>query len=125
MSASQLARHPRLRWALTLRSAQGSSLNGIGLPRFDFAALLRNALARGFVSHHRRFSLFYSPFKRTRQPADSLAQLRAIWRAAGRPGQAKLRYAARRKGFDLSVKQAADFVRAQLVAQGFSGRFGL
>ena len=53
-------------------------------------------------------------------PDDSLAQLRAIWQTAGRPGQAKLRDAARRKGLYLSVKQAADFVRAQPVAQVFA-----
>ena len=53
-------------------------------------------------------------------PDGSLAQLRVIWQAAGRPGQAKLRDAAARKGLNLSVKQAADFVRAQLRAQVFS-----
>ena len=53
-------------------------------------------------------------------PDDSLAQLRAIWQAAGRPCQVKLRDAAKRKGISLSVTQAADFVRAQPVAQAFA-----
>ena len=53
-------------------------------------------------------------------PDDSLAHLRVIWAAAGRPGQAKFRDAAKRKGLNLSVKQAADFVRAQPVAQVFT-----
>ena len=53
-------------------------------------------------------------------PDDSLAQLRVIWQAAGRPGQAKLRDAAKRKGLNVTVKQAADFVRNQSVAQVFA-----
>ena len=53
-------------------------------------------------------------------PDDSLAQLCVIWQAAGRPGQAKFRAAAQRKGLNLSVREAADFVRAQPVAQVFA-----
>ncbi len=49
-------------------------------------------------------------------PDGSLA-LRAIWQADGRPGHAKLRDAALRKGSSVTVKQAADFVRSQAVAQ--------
>ena len=49
-----------------------------------------------------------------------LAQLRLIWQSAGRPGQAKLRKAAKRKGLNVTVKQASDFVRGQAVSQVFA-----
>ena len=52
--------------------------------------------------------------------ADALAQLRVIWQAAGRPGQAKFRAAAQRKGLNLSVREAASFARAQSAAQVFA-----
>ena len=48
-----------------------------------------------------------------------LAQLKDIWAAAGRPGQAKFRDAAKRKGLTITVKQASDFVQAQGVSQVF------
>ena len=53
-------------------------------------------------------------------PENALAELRLIWTKAGRPGQAKLRDAAKRQGLNLTVKEASDFVRAQSVAQVFA-----
>ncbi len=53
-------------------------------------------------------------------PDDSLAQVRVIWQAAGRPEQAKFRAAANREGFNLSVKEAANFVRSQPDVQAFA-----
>ncbi len=55
-------------------------------------------------------------------PADPLAQLqlRSIWQAAARPGEAKLRDAALRKGANINVKQAAQFVKSQSVAEVFA-----
>ncbi len=50
----------------------------------------------------------------------SFAQLRASWQAACRTGQANLRNAAKRLGIKLTIKEAADFVRAQPVAQDFA-----
>ncbi len=52
--------------------------------------------------------------------AVALAQLRAIWQAAGRPGQAKFRVAAQLKGHNLFVREAAYFVRVQPVAHVFA-----
>jgi hypothetical protein len=46
--------------------------------------------------------------------------LQDIYAAAGRPGAAKLRDAARRRGVELSLKQAQDFVRGQSTAQVFA-----
>jgi hypothetical protein len=43
---------------------------------------------------------------------DSLAQLRAIWQAAGRPSQAKLRDAAKRQGLNVTVQRAQNIARA-------------
>ena len=48
------------------------------------------------------------------------AQLQRIYVAAGRPGVAKLRDAAKRQGLEVSVKQARDFVQAQSAAQVFA-----
>ncbi len=45
--------------------------------------------------------------------------LQGIYEAAGRPGAAKLRDAARRRGLEVSLKQAQDFVRGQATAQVF------
>jgi len=45
--------------------------------------------------------------------------LQAIYEAAGRPGAAKLRDAARRQGKEVTLKQAQDFVRGQSTAQVF------
>lgn len=45
--------------------------------------------------------------------------LQGIYTAAGRPGAAKLRDAARRQGLEVSLKQAQDFVRGQSTAQVF------
>ncbi len=53
-------------------------------------------------------------------PNGSPTQLRAIWQAAGRPGQAKLRHAATRKGLNATDKQAADLVRSQRVPHLFT-----
>ena len=49
-----------------------------------------------------------------------LANLRLIWAKAGRPGQRKFRDAAKRAGLQLSVKESADFLRGQGVAQVFA-----
>ena len=38
-----------------------------------------------------------------------LAELRAIWQRAGRPGRDKFRDAVKRSGLNLTVKDAADF----------------
>ncbi len=46
--------------------------------------------------------------------------MRAVWEAAGRLGQAKLKDAAKRKGITLSAEEVAAFVRAQLVNQVFA-----
>ena len=46
--------------------------------------------------------------------------LQAVYDAAGRPGAAKLRDAARRRGLDVSLKGAQDFVRGQSTAQVFA-----
>ena len=46
--------------------------------------------------------------------------LQAVYDAAGRPGAAKLRDAARRRGLDVSLKEAQDFVRGQSTAQVFA-----
>ena len=46
--------------------------------------------------------------------------LQAVYDAAGRPGAAKLRDAARRRGLEVSLKQAQDFVRGQSTAQVFA-----
>ena len=46
--------------------------------------------------------------------------LKEIYEAAGRPGVAKFRDAAKRRGVQLTVKQARDFVQAQSVAQVFA-----
>ena len=53
-------------------------------------------------------------------PENALAELRLIWTKAGRPGQAKLRDAAKRQGLNITVKEASDFARAQSVAQVFA-----
>ena len=45
--------------------------------------------------------------------------LQAVYDAAGRPGAAKLRDAARRRGLEVSLKDAQDFVRGQSTAQLF------
>ena len=45
--------------------------------------------------------------------------LQGIYEAAGRPGAAKLRDAARRQGREISLKQAQEFVRGQAAAQVF------
>ena len=45
--------------------------------------------------------------------------LQAVYDAAGRPGAAKLRDAARRRGLDVTSKQAHEFVRGQASAQIF------
>ncbi len=52
--------------------------------------------------------------------ADALAQVCLIWRSAGHPGQAKFRAAAQCNGLISFVREAADFVRAQPVAQVFA-----
>ena len=49
-----------------------------------------------------------------------LANLRLIWARAGRPGQRKFRDAATRAGLHLSVKESADFLRGEGVAQVFA-----
>ena len=49
-----------------------------------------------------------------------LGQLRLIWSRAGRPGQQKLRDAAKRAGVSLTVKETADFIRGQAVAQVYA-----
>jgi len=46
--------------------------------------------------------------------------IKEIYEAAGRPGVAKFRDAAKRRGVQLTVKQARDFVQAQSVAQVFA-----
>ena len=46
--------------------------------------------------------------------------LQAVYDAAGRPGAAKLRDATRRRGLDVSLKEAQDFVRGQSTAQVFA-----
>jgi hypothetical protein len=46
-------------------------------------------------------------------------ELRRIYEAAGRPGAAKLRDAARRQGREISLKEAQEFVRGQSTAQVF------
>ena len=46
--------------------------------------------------------------------------LQAVYDAAGRPGAAKLRDAARRRGLDVTLKEAQDFVRGQSTAQVFA-----
>ena len=48
------------------------------------------------------------------------ARLREVYEAAGRPGVAKFRDAAKRRGLELTVKQARAFVQAQSVAQVFA-----
>ncbi len=53
-------------------------------------------------------------------PDALLAHWRAIWQPAGRPDQGKSSDAARRKGVRLTVREAADFVRAQPVSQVLS-----
>ncbi len=53
-------------------------------------------------------------------PGEDLAELRAIWQAAGRPGAFKFRHAARRAGLNLTVKKAAEFVRGEAAAQVFA-----
>jgi hypothetical protein len=45
--------------------------------------------------------------------------LQRIYEAAGRPGAAKLRYAARRQGREITLKEAQQFVRGQSTAQVF------
>ena len=49
-----------------------------------------------------------------------LAELRAIWQRAGRPGRDKFRDAVKRPGLNLTVKAATDFIKAQSVAQVFA-----
>ncbi len=51
---------------------------------------------------------------------EDLAELRAIWQAAGRPGVVKFKHAAQRAGFNLTVKKAADFVHGEATAQVFA-----
>ena len=53
-------------------------------------------------------------------PGEDLAQLRAIWQAAGRPGVFKFRHAVQRAGLNLTVKKAADFVHGEATAQVFA-----
>ena len=53
-------------------------------------------------------------------PGEALAELRLIWVNAGRPGQAKLRDAAKRQGLNITVKQAAEFVQGQAVTQVYA-----
>ena len=48
-----------------------------------------------------------------------LAELRAIWQRAGRPGRDKFRDALERSGLNLTVKAATDFIKAQSVPQVF------
>ena len=43
--------------------------------------------------------------------------LQAIYNISGRPGAAKLRDAARRRGLNVSLKEAQNFVRGQSAAQ--------
>jgi hypothetical protein len=49
----------------------------------------------------------------------SSAELRRIYVAAGRPGAAKFRDAARRGGIELTHKRAAEFVKDQAEGQVF------
>ena len=58
--------------------------------------------------------------RRQRSQMADLAQLRLIWSRAGRPGQQKFRDAAKRAGLNLTVKESADFVRGQAVAQVYA-----
>jgi hypothetical protein len=53
-------------------------------------------------------------------PGVDLAELRATWQAAGRPGAAKFRHAVQRAGLNLTVKKAADFVHGEATAQIFA-----
>ena len=46
--------------------------------------------------------------------------LQAVYDAAGRPGAAKLRDAARRQGLDVSLKEAQASIRGQSTAQVFA-----
>ena len=46
--------------------------------------------------------------------------LQAIYNISGRPGAAKLRDAARRRGLNVSLKEAQNFVRGQSAAQVFA-----
>ncbi len=50
-------------------------------------------------------------------PGGDLAQLRLIWRNAGRPGAAKLKDSAKRQGLNLSVKEIKEFVISEAVSQ--------
>jgi hypothetical protein len=49
-----------------------------------------------------------------------MSNLRDIWIAAGRPGVAKLRDAAKRQGVAVTTKEAQDFVRGQEASQVFA-----
>ena len=49
-----------------------------------------------------------------------LAEFRAIWQRAGRPGRDKFRDAVLISGLNLAAKDAADFTKAQSVAQVFA-----
>ena len=48
-----------------------------------------------------------------------LAELRSIWQRIGRQGKDKFRDAVKRSGLNLTAKDAADFIKAQSVAQVF------
>ena len=125
MSVSSLVKHTRLRHALTLRSVQGRTLSG--------TVALYDINSKHFTPTHLYVGLSRATDGRTvrspatkkdtnalsQMPDESLARLRVIWQAAGRPGQAKFRAAASRKGLNLSVKKAANFVRSQPIAQAF------
>ncbi len=52
-------------------------------------------------------------------PGENLAELKAIWQAAGRPGVVKFTHAAQRAGLSLTAKKAADFVHGEATAQVF------
>ncbi len=48
---------------------------------------------------------------------EDLAELRAIWQAAGRPGVVKFRHAVQRASLNVTVKAAAELVRSETTAQ--------
>ncbi len=52
-------------------------------------------------------------------PDGALAELRLMWQKAGRPGAAKLRDAAKRKGLNLTVKEVEEFVHSESASQVF------
>ena len=49
-----------------------------------------------------------------------LAELRLIWQGAGRPSAAKLRIAAQKRGLDITLKKATEFLKQQPVNQIFA-----